>query len=120
MIVVGFSQGTMMALHVVPRREDEMAGLVGFSGRLLRPEALEDEIVSRVPVLLIHGDKDEVVPPESLPAAAEALQAVGVDVFAHVSKGTAHGIAPDGLGRDRRDPGRVAPTRRGRGVEQCA
>ena len=97
MIVVGFSQGTMMALHVVLRREDEMAGLVGFSGRLLRPEALEDEIVSRVPVLLIHGDKDEVVPPESLPAAAEALQAVGVDVFAHVSKGTAHGIAPDGL-----------------------
>ena len=97
MIVVGFSQGTMMALHVVLRREDEMAGLVGFSGRLLRPEALEDEIVSRVPVLLIHGDQDEVVSPESLPAAAEALQAVGVDVFAHVSKGTAHGIAPDGL-----------------------
>ncbi len=97
MVVVGFSQGTMMALHVGLRRETEVAGIVGFSGRLLRPEALEDEISVRPPVLLIHGDRDDVVPPASLPAAAEALQAAGVDVFAHVSKGTAHGIAPDGL-----------------------
>ncbi|SFH37831.1 phospholipase/carboxylesterase [Palleronia marisminoris] len=97
MVVVGFSQGTMMALHVALRRTAEVAGIVGFSGRLLRPETLEDEIAVRPPVLLIHGDQDEVVPPASLPAAAEALQAAGVDVFAHVSKGVAHGIAPDGL-----------------------
>ena len=94
----GFSQGTMMALHVAPRREDEVAGLVAFSGRLLQPELLEDEVVSRPPVLLVHGDQDDVVPPESLPAAAEALQgAAWKEVFAHIQKGTAHGIAPDGL-----------------------
>ncbi|WP_099827302.1 alpha/beta hydrolase [Oceaniglobus indicus] len=97
LIVVGFSQGTMMALHVVPRLEDEIAGVVGFSGRLLQPEALADEAVSRPPVLLIHGDLDEVVPPDSLPAAASALQEAGFDVYAHVMKGTGHGIAPDGL-----------------------
>ena len=97
LVIVGFSQGTMMALHVALRRAEPVAGLVGFSGRLLRPEVLEDEIAVRPPVLLIHGDMDEVVPPASLPAAAEALQAAGVDVFAHISKGTAHGIAPDGL-----------------------
>jgi phospholipase/carboxylesterase len=97
MILMGFSQGTMMALHVALRRPKDVAGVVGFSGRLLRPEALEDEIVSRPPVVLIHGDQDDVVPVASLPAAANALQAAGLDVYAHVSKGTAHGIAPDGL-----------------------
>lgn len=97
-VLFGFSQGTMMALHVAPRREDPVAGIVAFSGRLLRPEFLEDEAVSRPPVILIHGDADDVVPPQSLPQAAEALQAAGwKDVYAHVMKGTAHGIAPDGL-----------------------
>ncbi len=97
-VLFGFSQGTMMALHVAPRREDEIAGIVAFSGRLLRPELLIDEAVSRPPVLLVHGDADEVVPARSLPEAAEALQSAGwKDVYAHVMKGTGHGIAPDGL-----------------------
>ncbi|MCR9157913.1 MAG: prolyl oligopeptidase family serine peptidase, partial [Rhodobacteraceae bacterium] len=73
-------------------------GLVAFSGRLLAPELLADEVVSRFPILLVHGDQDDVVPPQSLPEAAEALQNAGwEDVYAHVMKGTAHGIAPDGL-----------------------
>lgn len=97
--LVGFSQGTMMALHVAPRREDELAGVVGFSGRLLDPESLADEVQSRPPVLLLHGDADDVVPVQSLPAAVEALQEAGwKEVYAHVMQGTAHGIAPDGLG----------------------
>lgn len=97
-VLFGFSQGTMMSLHVGPRREDAVAGIVAFSGRLLSPELLKDEVQSRPPVLLIHGDADDVVPPQSLPQAAEALQAAGwEDVYAHVMKGTAHGIAPDGL-----------------------
>jgi phospholipase/carboxylesterase len=97
-VLFGFSQGTMMSLHVAPRREDPVAGIVAFSGKLLSPELLKDEVVSRPPVLLIHGDADDVVPPQSLPEAAEALQAAGwQDVYAHIMKGTAHGIAPDGL-----------------------
>lgn len=97
-VLFGFSQGTMMALQVAPRREDEIAGIVAFSGRLLNPELLKDEVVSRPPVLLVHGDQDDVVPPQSLPQAAEALQDAGwQEVYAHVMKGTAHGIAPDGL-----------------------
>ena len=94
----GFSQGTMMSLHVAPRREDPVAGIVAFSGRLLEPELLADELQSRMPILLVHGDQDDVVPVQSLPQAAEALQNAGFsDVYAHVMKGTAHGIAPDGL-----------------------
>ncbi len=97
-VLFGFSQGTMMALHVAPRREDAVAGIVAFSGRLLSPETLKDEAVVKPPVLLVHGDADDVVPPQSLPQAAEALQEAGwQDVFAHVMKGTGHGIAPDGL-----------------------
>lgn len=97
-VLFGFSQGTMMALHVAPRREDPVAGIVAFSGRLLSPELLKEEVVSRPPVLLIHGDQDDLVPPASMPEAAEALQAAGwQDVYAHVMKGTGHGIAPDGL-----------------------
>ncbi len=98
MVLFGFSQGTMMSLHVAPRREDEIAGIVGFSGRLLNPELLADEVQSRPPVLLVHGDADDVVPVQSLPDAAEALQKAGwQEVYAHIMKGTAHGIAPDGL-----------------------
>lgn len=97
-MLLGFSQGTMMSLHVAPRREDEVAGIVAFSGRLLEPELLSDELQCRPPVLLIHGDQDDVVPVQSLPQAAEALQEAGwKEVYAHIMKGTAHGIAPDGL-----------------------
>jgi phospholipase/carboxylesterase len=95
--LVGFSQGAMMSLHVAPRRPAPVAAVVGFSGRLLGPERLAAETVSRPPVLLVHGDADQVVPPEALPEAAEALAGAGFEVQTHVSRGTGHGIAPDGL-----------------------
>lgn len=97
MVVIGFSQGTMMALHVLPRRSDEVAGIVGFSGRLLEAESLESEAKVKPPVLLIHGDQDPVVPFQDMGLAGDALLAADFDVFAHVMKGTGHGIAPDGL-----------------------
>jgi len=97
MILFGFSQGTMMALHVAPRRAQQVAGVVGFSGLLLEPDHLVDEAVSKPPILLLHGDQDNMVPPDNLPVAVEALQSAGFEVFSHIMKGTAHGIAPDGL-----------------------
>ena len=96
-VLFGFSQGTMMSLHVAPRRGEAMAGVVGFSGRLLAPERLKGETVSRPPILLVHGDRDDMVPPQSMPEAAKALGAAGFDVAAHVMKGQGHGISPDGL-----------------------
>lgn len=97
-ILLGFSQGTMMALQVGLRRRAALAGIVGFSGRLLRPERLAAEIVTRPPVLLIHGDQDPMVPFASLGEAADALLATGIETYTHVSRGVGHGIAPDGLG----------------------
>ena len=72
--LVGFSQGTMMALHVGLRRARPLAGIVGFSGMLAGPEVLKDEIKSRPPVLLTHGDSDEMLPHVLSDRAAEALQ----------------------------------------------
>lgn len=95
--LVGFSQGTMMSLQVAPRRAQPLAAIVGFSGRLLNPAGLATDVVSRMPVLLIHGDADEMVPVASLQEAADALTQAGFETYAHVSKGIGHGIAPDGL-----------------------
>jgi phospholipase/carboxylesterase len=94
--LVGFSQGTMMSLQVAPRRAEPVAAIVGFSGRLLDPEGLAGA-TSKPPVLLIHGDADEMVPVASLSEAADALSQAGFETYAHVSKGVGHGIAPDGL-----------------------
>lgn len=98
-VLLGFSQGTMMALHVGPRRPRALAGIVGFSGRLLKPELLSTEIVTKPPVLLIHGDQDQMVPYTDLALAADGLSAAGIEVYAHTSRGMGHGIAPDGLGQ---------------------
>ena len=97
LILFGFSQGTMMSLHVAPRRAEPVAGIVAFSGRLMFPESLADEAISNPPVLLIHGDADDVVPFDEMQNAGSALQSAGFKVFGHVMEGTAHGIAPDGL-----------------------
>ena len=96
-VLFGFSQGTMMSLHVAPRRDDEFAAVVGFSGRLLQPESLEDEVKSRPPVLLVHGDQDDLVPIQSMGEAGDKLLEQDFQVYAHVMQGTGHGIAPDGL-----------------------
>lgn len=95
--VVGFSQGSMMALHVLPRRAEPAAAIVAFSGRLLRPEALAAEAVSKPPVLLLHGDQDPMVPFADMELAGRALTGAGFQTWGHVMKGTGHGIAPDGL-----------------------
>lgn len=95
--IIGFSQGTMMALQVLPRRAEPVGGIVGFSGRLMEAERLSEEVKSKPPVMLVHGDQDDVVPPASLEQAARALASLEFEVYAHMSQGTAHGIAPDGL-----------------------
>ena len=97
LVLFGFSQGSMMSLHVAPRRQDEIAGIVAFSGRLMFPDALASEVLSRPPILLVHGDADDVVPFAEMDVAATALQAAEFEVYGHVMEGTAHGIAPDGL-----------------------
>lgn len=94
--LVGFSQGTMMALHVGPQRERRLAGIIGYSGLLADPAALKASPVQKQPVLLIHGDGDDLIPVAALFSAAQGLAAAEIPVEWHVSAGIAHGIGPDG------------------------
>ena len=96
--LVGFSQGAMMSMHVAPRRAVAMAGVVAISGKLMMPQFLAAEALVKPPVLLIHGDRDDVVPFGEMQAAGNALVKAGFETFGHVMQGTGHGIAPDGLG----------------------
>ncbi|WP_116131763.1 alpha/beta hydrolase [Tropicimonas sp. IMCC34043] len=99
LILFGFSQGCMMCLQIAPRRDQVVAGVVGISGRLIEPDKLAAEVRVKPPVLLMHGDRDDVVPFPALKEAADALVAAGIDTYVHVMEGTGHGIAPDGLGQ---------------------
>ena len=93
--LVGFSQGTMMALAAGPRRR--LAGIVGYSGLLADPEAWKAEGAARPPVLLVHGDADELIPVQALFAAIAGLGGAEVALEWHVSAGLGHGIDADGL-----------------------
>lgn len=96
-VLFGFSQGAMMAMHVAPRRDVALGGVVAIAGRLLRPERLAAETKVRPPMLLVHGDADQVVPFADMALAGQALDAAGFETFGHAMQGTGHGIANDGL-----------------------
>jgi len=100
--LVGFSQGTMMALHVGLRRAESPAAIVSYSGMLVIPEEIDPdkfagEIVNHPPVLLVHGDQDQLIPVQALMHAAQGLAALEVPVEWHISPGVAHGIDQEGL-----------------------
>jgi phospholipase/carboxylesterase len=100
--LVGFSQGTMMALHVGLRRATAPVAVVGYSGLLVAPpdgdmESLAASIKSRPPVLLVHGERDELIPAQALLQSAQALAALGVPTEWHLSAGVGHGIDAEGL-----------------------
>ncbi len=97
--LVGFSQGAMMSLFVGLRRAKPVAAIVAYSGRLFAPESLGSELRARPKVLLVHGDHDEVVPPDALPRAYEALEAAKVPVAQMLRPGLGHGIDGEGLAR---------------------
>jgi phospholipase/carboxylesterase len=95
--LVGFSQGTMMALHVGPRREHALAGIVGYSGMLADPLALATEVRTKPPILLVHGDADTVLPVASIHQAQAALEPLGFEVATHISRGLGHSVDEAGL-----------------------
>jgi len=95
--LIGFSQGTMMSLHVGLRRKKPMRALVGFSGKLIGEELLKDDLVSKPPIYLIHGEQDPMVPHQETINASDVLQRHDVEVQKHISPNTPHSIAEDGL-----------------------
>jgi phospholipase/carboxylesterase len=96
LVLVGFSQGTMMALHVGLRRQRGPAAIVGYSGMLAGPEHL-GSAPARPPILLVHGDMDDVIPAQMMMVSADALAKAGHAVQWHLSRGLPHSIDPEGL-----------------------
>jgi phospholipase/carboxylesterase len=94
--LVGFSQGTMMALHTGLRRAISPAAILGYSGVLVGPEHLA-EATGNPKILLVHGDRDEVIPLEALFMSADALGKAEIPCQWHLSFGIGHGIDGGGL-----------------------
>ena len=95
--LVGFSQGAMLSLHMAPRRGESIAAVISISGQLLQPERLAAETTAKSPVLVMHGDQDDVVPFPEMTATCNALVAAGFETYGHVMEGSGHTIAQDGL-----------------------
>jgi phospholipase/carboxylesterase len=95
--LVGFSQGTMMSLFTAPRRPSPCAGIMAYSGRMEGGAELVAEIKSRPPVVMVHGDRDELLPVESMTDAADWLRKNDIEVETHVHAGLGHGIDEAGV-----------------------
>jgi phospholipase/carboxylesterase len=96
MMLVGFSQGTMMSLYAAPRLKEKIAGVIGFSGHLMWEKDLGDSY-HKVPMILIHGEADDVVPVKATEEAAKKLDKLGFKVESHTIPRLPHGIDKHGI-----------------------
>jgi phospholipase/carboxylesterase len=97
LIVIGFSQGTMMALHTLCQRSRPCAAIVGYSGGIIASGSFADSITAKPPVCLIHGEIDDVVSFAAMPDAEATLRRAGLSVEAHGLPGLGHAISPEGI-----------------------
>jgi len=95
--LVGFSQGTMMSLHVGLRRSQTPACILGYSGALVGAELLATEATAKPPIMMIHGDSDQMLPATAMQQAVQELGQAGFSVDWHISPGLGHGVDPTGL-----------------------
>ena len=95
--LIGFSQGSMMAMYAALRRPDTVAGIVAYSGALIGGDLLGGEATAKPPICLIHGTADEVVPFVAMQAAERQLTAAGIRIEAYARPRLGHGIDPEGI-----------------------
>ena len=86
-----------MSLFTAPRREHACAGIMAYSGRMEGGADLAAEIKSRPPVMMVHGDQDELLPVSSMTDAAQRLRDNDIEVQTYVRPGLGHGIDEDGV-----------------------
>lgn len=96
-VLVGFSQGTMMSLYASLLRDNPCAGVLGYSGRLLNEQKLIQSAHKSMPIHLIHGSADTVVPVEEWEKAMNILKTNEFRVTGYKSKGLAHNIDHTGV-----------------------
>jgi phospholipase/carboxylesterase len=96
-VLIGFSQGTMLSLYTALRAKESYAGVLGYSGALVAPQLIKDEIQSSPEICLVHGQADEIVPFAAFEEAMSVLQAQGLTVHGFSREGLGHGIDPAGM-----------------------
>lgn len=97
LILIGFSQGTMMALHIALFAPDNFKAVVGFSGAWIGGKDTASEVCSKPPLLLVHGTDDDVVPYVAMNEAVSLLSQVSVPVASYGCKNLGHGINMEGI-----------------------
>ena len=97
LILVGFSQGAMMAMYNSLRNNNQNAGIISYSGRLILPTMLGENIGSKPEICLIHGTADEVLPFDDFLEAKKLLQAIQNPLESHSLEGLGHGIDQRGI-----------------------
>jgi phospholipase/carboxylesterase len=95
--LIGFSQGTIVSMHVAPRRTEQLAGVVGFSGAMFTGDSLASELASKPPFVLVHGEEDSVLASRETESAGKRFEEVGVPVEMHILPGLTHSIDKRGL-----------------------
>ncbi len=95
--LVGFSQGTMTSLHVGPRYPEPIGGIIGFSGALLWVPDMAKEKLHLIPLMLIHGEYDDVVPVDAWHHAMATLSSVGFKPSGYTQPGLYHSIDQQGI-----------------------
>jgi len=94
--LVGFSQGSMISLQTGIKRKDSINSIVGYSGKIINIEHLEKNINSKPKVILMHGDKDEVVPINFFLESKDFFNRNKYEIETKIFKGCEHRIPSEG------------------------
>jgi len=97
LILVGFSQGTMMSVQYAIRQKKKIAGVLGYSGKIYDYELFNKELISKPKMRFLHGNIDEIVPIEEMYKSVDFLKQKDFDVDCKAYEGLGHSISPDGL-----------------------
>ena len=88
----GFSQGCMMSINLGLTSKDSFNCIVGFSGKIIDKEDLSLRLISKTKTLLIHGEKDEIVPPSNLLEAKDFFTRNSINIETLMIKDCEHHI----------------------------
>ena len=97
LFLVGFSQGTMMSIQSAISQKKEIAGVLGYSGKIFDYELLSKNLNSRPKIKFLHGNIDEIVPVEEMYKAVDFLKLNKFNVDYKVYDNLNHAISPEGL-----------------------
>ena len=96
-ILMGFSQGGMMTFEVGNQLKEKLGGLVILSGRVMKEDPIKNSILKETPILILHGEQDEVIPIKSFYKSVKYLSANKCNLESHALPADGHNISPEAI-----------------------